>query len=104
MTDPKQQLIRYNALMQELDTLEMSSGMSAERLAIRRELAAITAAVDALDAPEERDILRLRYMQGGRKLTGWAEVCRRKWGCDDEAHLQAAFRIHRLALEHLREV
>ena len=112
MTDPKQQLSRYNALREELETLDATirkapepirPGLLAELIAIQQQMAEIARAVDALDAPEERNVIRLRYMQGGRKRTGWSAVCVAMWGDDDDAHLRSAYRIHKRALQHLEE-
>ena len=65
----------------------------------RSEMAAIESAVDALDDPMEREILRLRYIDGdGYKPMPWKDVALHLFGDNDERHLLAAYRLHGRAL------
>ena len=65
----------------------------------RREMAAIEASIAALPDPLEREILRLRYVDGdGYRAMPWKDVALKLFGDDDERHILAAYRLHGRAL------
>lgn len=58
-----------------------------------------------LQDPMEREVLRLRYMDSeGFRPVRWTDVAIELYGDDDEAKLQAVYRLHRRALKHLEEL
>lgn len=68
----------------------------------RREMEIIEAAVAALPDPLEREVLRLRYMDGdGARLNQWRDIALVMYGDDDERSVHACFRIHGKALANL---
>lgn len=95
-----------------------SAGSRTERAIIRRmeyeeralpqieaaqaEMEKIEAAINAVSDPKEREVLRLRYIDGefARQMP-WKEVSRRLFGDDDDKHLLATYRLHGLALQRL---
>ena len=69
------------------------------------EMDCIRGAIDSLDDPMEREVLRLRYIDGsGYRYMPWKDVAVRLYGDDDEAQLRAVLRIHGRALQHIREI
>lgn len=69
----------------------------------RREMAVIEDAVAALKDPLEREVLRLRYMDGEYcQLMTWSQVCILLYGSDEEKYLRSTYRIHGLALQNIR--
>ena len=68
----------------------------------RREMEIIEAAIDALCDPMEREVLRLRYIDGeGCRLMPWKYVAVCLFGSDDARHLLATYRLHGKALQSL---
>ena len=68
----------------------------------RREMEIIEAAIDALCDPMEREVLRLRYIDGeGCRLMPWKDVAVCLFGSDDDRHLLATYRLHGKALQSL---
>ena len=68
----------------------------------RREMAEIEAAVAALPDPLEREVLRLRYMDGEHcRMLSWREVALRVYDDDDKRYVDSAMRVHRAALQAL---
>lgn len=68
----------------------------------RQEMATIEAAVEALLDPMEREVLRLRYLEGEYcHMMPWAHVSAKLYGQDDEKHLLATYRVHRRALKNI---
>lgn len=66
----------------------------------RREMAEIEAAVAALPDPLEREVLRLRYMDGeNMRLLSWKEVAYKLFGECDESSQKRARRIHEKAVK-----
>ena len=64
-----------------------------------REMAAIEQAVAALADPLEREVLRLRYMDGEHcRLLSWREVAERMYGTCERRHVDSALRLHIKAL------
>jgi hypothetical protein len=71
--------------------------------AAQAEMEAIEDAIDALEDPLERDVLRCRYIDGNyHRHTKWREVARIVLGDDDENRQRMAFRIHEKALQNIR--
>lgn len=70
----------------------------------RREMKAIEEAVAALPDPMEREVLRLRHMDGEhcRTLT-WREVAWGIYGESDEAAVYRAKRIYNKAMQNLND-
>lgn len=70
--------------------------------AAQEEMAAIEAAIDSMPDPMEREVLRLRYIDGeGYRLTPWKDVAVRVFGDADERHLLATYRLHGRALVNI---
>lgn len=68
----------------------------------QRELAAIEQSVAALADPLEREVLRLRYMDGEHcRMLSWREVALAVYEDDEKRFIDAAIRVHRSALESL---
>ncbi len=66
----------------------------------RRRMTALENTVDRLSDPLCREVLRLRYFDGGFvRLTPWRLVALRLYGDDDPAALQYIRRLHAQALE-----
>lgn len=72
------------------------------------EMNAIEDAIAGLDDPMEREVLRLRYIDGCEEVKSrhqlWKDVAVRLYGDDDEKWMQAAYRLHRRALRNIRKV
>lgn len=69
----------------------------------QREMAVIEQSVAALADPLEREVLRLRYMDGEHcRLLSWREVALALYQDDDQKYIDAALRIHKRALESLK--
>lgn len=69
------------------------------------EMDEIRAAVDGLRDPQEREVLRMRYIDcQGYRNTSWRRVAMRIYGDDDEAQIQSVYRIHSRALVHIGAV
>ena len=109
--------------MQESDSSKQSgsgTGDRMERAIIRRmeyedrvmpqveaamaEMQVIEDAIRSLPNPMEREVLRLRYMEGTclRHLP-WRDVALRLFGDDDDSHMMATYRLHTLALQKISE-
>ena len=70
-----------------------------------KEMAAIRAAVAALPDPMEREVLRLRYMDGDYcRMMKWREVALHIYGDDDAKDIIAVQRLHGAALASLNFV
>lgn len=68
----------------------------------QREMAAIEQSVAALADPLEREVLRLRYMDGEHcRLLSWREVAWALYNDDDDKFQSSAKRLHDRALMHL---
>ena len=69
----------------------------------RREMETIESAIAALPDPMEREVLRLRYIDGKNcKLMPWRDIAIVLYGENDEAQIRAVFRLHGKALQHIR--
>ena len=68
----------------------------------RRRMEAIEDAVEALDDPLERAVLRMRYLDSDNsRLVRWNEVAAEIFGDDDEKYIRAVHRIHGGALNNI---
>ena len=66
---------------------------------IQTEMEEIEAAIDSVPDPLEREILRLRYIDGEHcRMMPWKDVALRMFGDNDERHILAAYRLHGRAL------
>ena len=66
------------------------------------EMQRIEQAVDALDDPLEREVIRLRYMDSSNcRQNLWHDVAVQLYGDDDAKYLHAVMRLHELAIQHL---
>lgn len=71
--------------------------------ASQAEMEAIEDAIDALEDPLQRDVLRCRYIDGNyHRHTKWREVARIVLGDDDENRQRMVFRIHEKAMQNIR--
>ena len=71
----------------------------------KREMLRIEAAVASLQNPREREVLRLRYLDGsGPRLQSWKTVALWVFGYNKRSHLEALRRIHNAALSHLEDL
>lgn len=70
--------------------------------AAQAEMEAIEDAIDSLENPLERDVMRCRYIDGSyHRHTKWREVARIVLGDDDDNRIRMAFRIHEQALQNI---
>lgn len=68
----------------------------------RREMAVIEEAVEALKDPLEREVLRLRYMDGEHcRMLSWRKVALELYQDEDKRFIDAAMRLHRTALANI---
>ena len=69
----------------------------------RLEMETIEAAINGLPDPMEREVLRLRYLDGENyRLTPWREIASLIYGADGEAQIRAVFRLHGSALKNIQ--
>ena len=66
------------------------------------EMETIEQAIYAVADPMEREVLRLRYMEGNyiRHLP-WRDVALKLFGDDDKRHMVATYRLHMRALNNI---
>lgn len=70
----------------------------------RREMLEIEQAVNALPDPLEREVLRLRYMDSDNiRNIPWSHIALELYGDDDQKYLDAIFRLHKSALNHVSQ-
>lgn len=56
--------------------------------------------VDSMEDPMQREVLRLRYLDGDYcKLMSWRQVCEYIYNDTDEKHMKAIYRLHGHALQ-----
>ncbi len=71
----------------------------------RAEMRKIESAIDAVQDPLEREVLRLRYIDSDFcRLMPWKDVALNLFGDDDEKHLLAAYRLHGRALVSISKI
>ena len=70
-----------------------------------REMEKIEEAISQIQDPMEREVLRLRYIDGACwKPMPWGEVALQIYGDNDDKCLRATYRLHNLALDSLKKV
>ena len=70
----------------------------------QQEMEAIEDAINALHDPLEREVLRLRYIEGEYyRLMPWRDVAVNLFGDDDDKYILATYRTHGRALQHITE-
>lgn len=89
-----------NATIRRMEYEEKTKQRAEER---KREMDAIFFAVEDIPDPLEREVLRLRYIDGrkGYRLMLWRDVALKMYQDDDEAALMAVYRLHGQALQSL---
>lgn len=71
----------------------------------KREMDAVRAAVEALEDPMEREVLRLRYIDtNGFRLVRWRDISLILYGNDDEGFIRACMRLHKRAVDNIQKV
>lgn len=71
----------------------------------RREMAEIEAAVAALPDPLEREVLRLRYMDGEHcRMLSWREVAWKIYGESNDAAVSRLKRLHKAAVKEIEQI
>ena len=69
------------------------------------EMREIESAIDSVEDPLERELLRLRYMDGDFcRLMPWREVALNLFGDDDDRHILTAYRLHGRALVSISNI
>lgn len=69
---------------------------------IRRQMRAIETAIQALPDALERSVLEHRYTETDNiRLLKWRTVAVKMYGDDDEKDMQAVYRLHNEALDHI---
>ena len=83
--------------------MEYEQEISPKVEAAKLEMQEINEAINRIPDPLEREVLRLRYMDGEncRRLK-WREISIKVFGDDEERHLMAIYRIHGKALEDIQ--
>lgn len=67
-----------------------------------REMGEIEAAIGRIQDPMEREVLRLRYLDGACwRPMPWGEVALRIYGDNDDKHLRATYRLYSRALSSM---
>ena len=86
--------------------MEYKAEVEPKTARLKAEMNAINAAIDSLNDSLERQVLRLRYIQGDdggiRDQMPWKKVALRIYKTVDDAKEQAVHRIHGRALQHIR--
>lgn len=92
-----------NALIKRLEYQEKIADRIEEN---QREMDLIEQAIDRLADPMERTVLELRYLdcEDGCRHRKWEDVAMLVYGDDGENQLRAVHRIHKRALENIREI
>ena len=72
---------------------------------IQAEMEEIEAAIDSVPDSLEREILRLRYIDGEHcRMMPWKDVALWMFGDNDERHILAAYRLHGRALVSISHI
>lgn len=72
---------------------------------IAAEIDEIDEAIDSLQNPLEREVLRLRYTDGeNNRHMEWKDISMKIYGDNDEKHLLATYRLHGRALVSITKV
>lgn len=71
----------------------------------RKEMARIEDAIDEMPDPLEREVLRLRYIDGDcSRHMPWKDVSEKLFGDDEDKHMLAVYRLHNKALNNIYDV
>lgn len=82
--------------------LEKRDKLSAKISENLRELEKTRAMVEGLRDPMEREVLRIRYMDGDHcRLISWRKVALSLYGNDSKRYVDAAIRLHDKAVESI---
>lgn len=67
-----------------------------------QEMEYIQDAISALEDPQEREVLRLRYIYGeGCRYMPWREISEKLYGDADDRSIHATFRVHGRAIHNI---
>ena len=70
-----------------------------------RKMAEIEEAINRMPNPMEREVLRLRYIDGGYcRHMAWGDIAVRIYGDNDERCLLATYRLHQKALSNIKKM
>lgn len=70
----------------------------------QKEMADIERAIDDMPDPLEREVLRLRYIDGDcARHMPWKDVAENLFGDNDDRHMLAVYRLHNKALNSIIE-
>lgn len=70
-----------------------------------QEMEIIEDAINSLPDPMEREVLRLRYIDGSTwRHLPWGEVALRLYGDNDEKYMKATFRLYQRALANIKSM
>lgn len=70
-----------------------------------QEMECIQDAISALEDPQEREVLRLRYIYGeGCRYMPWREISMKLYGDADDRSLHSTFRVHGRALQDIYDM
>lgn len=68
------------------------------------EMEAVEGIINSIPDPQERRVLRLRYIDGEfSRHTRWEDIALTMFGDNDEKHLKAVYRLHGRALQSFRK-
>lgn len=85
--------------------MEVKAELQPKIDANKAEMLQIEQAINRLEDPLQREVLRQRYLDGdGWKPVPWREVAWRLYHDDDEKELQRVMRVHREAIDALAAV
>lgn len=88
-----------------LRRMEYEEKVSEQLCSATEEMRKIEAAVDSLPDIQEREVLRLRYLDGdGCRHTSWSDVAMALYKDNDEKHRTAVIRLHGRALQSIAEI
>lgn len=87
-----------------LRRMAYEESIAADMQRLEDEMASIERSVACLRDGLERRVLRMRYIIGspeGRQHMAWRDIAIRIYGDDDDAQMQAVYRIHGRALQNI---
>lgn len=100
----KEWLSQYPVLQAQYYRLYGDENHEQELVALRTRLNAIENAIFEIDDPLYSEVLRLRYMDGDTgRLLKWRDVAFAMYHSDTEADLLRVHRLHRKALEMVKQ-
>lgn len=85
--------------------LEFQEKLKKQVAEVEAEMTYIEDSIDAMDNPMEKEVLRLRYIDGEYcRLMDWKSVSKAIYGDDDDKHLLATYRLHGHALQSIEKL